>query len=299
MTQNESALSPLWVWIQAARPKTLWAAVTPVLVGTALAWHDDVFHPLAAVAALVGAIALQIGANFANDLYDFERGADTEERLGPLRVTQAGLVSPRGMRVALVFVMGLALAVGVYLVSRGGWPIVIVGLSSIAAAVMYTGGPFPYGYHALGEFFVFVFFGVVAVAGTFYVQALTVTMTSVLVSIPMGLLAMAILVVNNLRDIDTDRESGKRTLAVLLGRTGTRIEYLTIMILAGLAPVLLILLDLSGWGTLLASLAIVTAIPLMRTVCTATDGPVLNRVLAQTARTQLIYGILLSIGLNI
>ena len=186
-----------WIWSQAARPKTLWAAVTPVIVGTSLAWHDSAFHPLAAVAALLGALALQIAANFANDLYDFEHGADTAERLGPLRVTQAKLVTPGTMRRALGIVLGFAFAVGIYLVWRGGWPIVVVGLLSIGAAILYSGGPSPYGYHGLGELFVFVFFGIIAVTGTYYVQALTVNSTAVLLSVPVGLLAMAILVVNN------------------------------------------------------------------------------------------------------
>ena len=293
------APSRLSVWIQAARPKTLWAAVAPVLVGTALAWRDGAFHPLAAAAALLGALALQVAANFANDLYDFERGADTEERTGPLRVTQAGLVSPSAMRRALIAALACAFLIGVYLVVRGGWPIVAIGLSSILATIFYTGGPRPYGYMGLGEIFVFLFFGVIAVTGTYYVQSLTVTPTAIILSLSMGFLSVAILVVNNLRDIDTDRQSGKKTLAVRLGQKGARLELATMFVCAALVPALLAGLELCGYGVLLATLAMIGAIPLMRTVCRTNDGPVMNRVLAQTARLQLIYAVSLAVGVNL
>ncbi|MBD3299665.1 MAG: 1,4-dihydroxy-2-naphthoate polyprenyltransferase, partial [candidate division Zixibacteria bacterium] len=233
---NDAPATPsrAWVWLQASRPKTLWAAVSPVLVGTSLAWRDGGFHLWAAIGAVVGAILLQIAANFSNDLFDFQRGVDTSERLGPLRVTQAGYVTPTQMRRALFTVIGLSVIVGVLLIWRGGWPILAIGVLGIVAAILYTGGPFPYGYRGLGELFVFIFFGVAAVVGTYYVQTLTVTMTAVLLSIPMGLLAVAILVVNNLRDIDTDRQTGKRTLAVILGRSGARMEYAVVVIAAAL-----------------------------------------------------------------
>lgn len=252
-----------------------------------------------ALAALAGGVLLQIAANFANDLFDFERGADTEKRLGPLRVTHAGLVSPRAMRMALFITIAIAFAIGIYLVWRGGWPIVAIGLCSIVALILYTGGPFPYGYRGLGELFVLMFFGGAAVGGTYYVQALAITPAAIWVSVSMGCLAVAILVVNNLRDIDTDRAAGKRTLAVMLGRTGARVEYVFVMLVAAVVPVVLLLLHLSRAGVLLATVGALLAVPLIRTAYRATDGPTLNNVLAQTARLQLLYGILLSIGLNL
>lgn len=294
-----TSVSRVSIWIQAARPKTLWAAVAPVLVGTALAWRDEEFHPLAAIGALLGALALQIAANFANDLYDYEHGADTHGRIGPLRVTQAGLVTPLAMRLALTTALGFAFLVGVFLVVRAGWPIAVVGLSSIVASILYTGGPRPYGYIGLGEAFVFLFFGVAAVNGTYYVQALTVSTAAVVLSFSMGFLAVAILVVNNLRDIDTDRQAGKKTLAVRLGHRGARIELVGVFALAALMPFVVVLLGFCGPGTLLASLAMAGAIPLLRTVYRTSDGPAMNQVLAQTARLQLVYAILLAIGINL
>lgn len=291
--------SRLLVWIHAARPKTLWTSIAPVLVGTALAYRDGSFHSLAACAALLGALALQIAANLANDLYDFERGADTEERIGPLRVTQAGLVSPRAMRIALISVIGFAFLLGVYLVVRGGWPVVAIGLSSILAAILYTGGPRPYGYLGLGEVFVFIFFGVIAVTGTYYVQTLAFTTTAFVLSLPMGFLSVAILVVNNLRDIDTDTRTGKKTLAVRLGHNGARIELAIMFVCAALVPLILIVSNLSRMGVLAASFAMIGAIPLMKTVYRTNEGPVMNQVLAQTARLQLIYAVILSAGINL
>ncbi len=248
---------------------------------------------------MFGALALQIAANFANDLYDFERGADTEERIGPLRVTQAGLVSPSQMRIALAIAIGIAFLIGVYLVVHAGWPIVAIGLSSILATIFYTGGPRPYGYIGLGELFVFIFFGVVAVTGTYYVQALTLTWTAVILSLPMGFLSVAILVVNNLRDIDTDRRTGKKTLAVRLGPSGARRELAVMFIGAALVPILLIELKLCDLGALGAMFTMIGAVPLMKTVYRTNDGPTMNRVLAQTARLQLIYAIILSVGVNL
>ncbi|GAB4327694.1 MAG: 1,4-dihydroxy-2-naphthoate polyprenyltransferase [Candidatus Zixiibacteriota bacterium] len=299
MTETPNQPSRVWVWLQAARPKTLWAAVSSVLVGTSLAWRDGGFHLWAALGAVAGAVLLQIAANFANDLFDFERGADTHERLGPLRVTQAGFVTPGGMRRALFTVIGAAMMIGLLLIWRGGWPILAIGVLGIVAAILYTGGPYPYGYHGLGEVFVFIFFGLAAVIGTYYVQTLTITMTAVLLSIPMGLLAVAILVVNNLRDIDTDRRSGKRTLAVLLGREGTRIEYATVVIVSALVPVIILGVGLSSAGVLLASACLLPAWRLIRMVFTTTDGPTMNTILARTAQLQIVFGILLAIGLNL
>lgn len=287
------------MWIQAARPRTLWAAITPVIVGTSLALRDNAFHAGAAVAALLGSVAIQIGTNFANDYFDWKHGADTHERLGPVRVTQAGLVSPERMRLAIWIVFGLALLDGSFLVWRAGWPILAAGLLSIAAGVLYTGGPFPFGYHALGDAFVFVFFGIVAVCGTYYAQALNFNLTVFLLSVPVGLLATAILVVNNLRDIDTDRATGKTTLAVCLGPSGARWEFALLWVAIALIPVLLVLTHVCRAGVLLASVAALVSIPLVRTVFRHTDGPTLNGALADTAKLQLLYGCLLAIGLQL
>lgn len=295
-TAPPTALS---IWVQAARPKTLWAGVTPVLVGISLAWRDGAFHIMSAVAALLGALALQVAANFANDLYDHKHGVDRPDRIGPLRVTQAGLVTPAAMRNALLMALAFAFLIGIYLVVRGGWPIVAIGLSSIIATILYTGGPRPYGHLGLGELFVFVFFGIIAVCGTYYVQSLTLSTAAAVLSIPMGLLAVAILVVNNLRDIETDRRSGKRTLAVRLGVKGARWEFIAALALAGIVPPLMVVLRLSGAGVLLGTVAILFSIPLIRIVYRSTEGPVLNRALASTARLQLVYGILVGIGVNL
>ncbi len=287
------------VWVHAARPRTLWAGITPVIVGSSLAWRDHVFHAGVALAALIGAVAIQIGTNLANDYYDWKRGADTVRRIGPLRVTQAGLVTPSRVRLAMWIVFGFAILDGAYLVWHAGWPILVAGLLSVAAGVLYTGGPFPIGYHGLGDLFVFLFFGVVAVCGTYYAMALQLTWTALWLSVPMGLLATAILVVNNLRDIDTDREAGKRTLAVRLGRAGTRREFAILLLLITCIPVILVLTGICRAGTLLATVGMLASIPLLRTVFNQTDGPALNRALADTARLQLIYGCLLAIGLQL
>jgi 1,4-dihydroxy-2-naphthoate octaprenyltransferase len=220
-----TTLSPLQVWMLAARPKTLPAAAAPVIVGSAAAFVDGAFQPLPALAALLAALLLQIGANLANDVFDFHKGADTQERLGPVRVTQSGMLSPEQVMGGMWVTFGLAALLGLYLAWVGGWPIILIGVASIAAAILYTGGPFPFGYYGLGDLFVFIFFGLVAVCGTYYIQVAALTPLAIWSSIPMGLLITAILVVNNLRDIDTDRQAGKRTLAVRLGTEGARWEY--------------------------------------------------------------------------
>jgi 1,4-dihydroxy-2-naphthoate octaprenyltransferase len=270
-----------------------------VIVGTSLAFRDGFFHIGAAMAALLGAVAIQVGTNLANDYFDWKHGADTQARLGPLRVTQAGLVTPARMRLAMWAVFGFAILDGAFLVWRGGWPVLVAGLLSVAAGVLYTGGPFPLAYHGLGDIFVLLFFGIVAVCGTYYVQALKLNLLVLLLSIPIGLLATAILVVNNLRDIDTDRATGKMTLAVRLGRTGARWEFAVIFIAIALVPALLVLTHSCRPGVLLASAAMLVSIPLLRTVFRHTDGPTLNHALADTARLQLIYGCLLAVGLQL
>jgi len=288
---------PARVWFMAARPATLPAAVAPVLVGAAVAFRAAHFRALPFLAALVAAVLIQIGANFANDLFDFRKGADTTERLGPTRVTQSGLVSPRGVAYATALAFGLAALIGLYLVLVGGWPILIVGLASILAAICYTGGPYPLGYHGLGDVFVFVFFGIVAVVGTYYVQAGALSLPAVVAAVPMGLLITAILVVNNVRDIDTDRLAGKRTTAVRMGRRRTRIYYTVLVAGSYLFPVILWLMGAASWLFWLPALTAPLALRLARTVATREDGPSLNKALKGTGVMQLLFGILFSLGL--
>jgi 1,4-dihydroxy-2-naphthoate octaprenyltransferase len=289
-------LSTLRLWVVAARPRTLPAAVAPVLVGTALAGTEDVFHPLRFVAALVGSIFIQIGTNLSNDYSDARRGADTEDRLGPVRVTAGGLMPPRTVLVGTYVAFGIAVAAGAYLTAVAGWQLLVVGVASILAGVLYTGGPRPYGYEGLGELFVFLFFGVVAVVGSYYVQTEDLRWEAFALSVPVGLLASAILVVNNVRDIDTDRRAGKRTLAVKLGRDAARRLYAAMLALSFAAPVAIWLAGgLSAWLLLsLASLPL--ALPLNRTVGSRTDGPALNGALAGTGRLLAVFSLLLAAG---
>ncbi|MGO9787980.1 MAG: 1,4-dihydroxy-2-naphthoate polyprenyltransferase [Solirubrobacteraceae bacterium] len=285
------------IWVMAARLRTLPAAAAPVLVGTALAGFEHVFHPLRFIAALLGALFIQIGTNLSNDYSDARRGADTEDRLGPVRVTAGGLVPPKQVLIATYVTFGLAVLAGAYLIAVAGWLLLLVGAASILAGVLYTGGPKPYGYEGLGELFVFLFFGVVAVAGSYFVQVKHLQWEAFALSVPVGLLAAAILVVNNVRDIDTDRRSGKRTLAVRIGRERTRILYAAM--LAGaylLAPVTWLFGALSAW-LLLAWLSAPLAIGLVLIVNARTDGPSLNQALAKTGMLQLAFCALLSAGL--
>jgi 1,4-dihydroxy-2-naphthoate octaprenyltransferase len=283
-------------WLLAARPKTLPAAAVPVMVGTAVAISERVFNPGPALAALLGALLIQIGTNLANDVFDYKKGADTTARLGPLRVTQAGLLSPGQVLAGMWLTFGLAALIGVYLVVVGGWPIVAIGLLSIASGLAYTGGPFPLGYNGLGDLFVFIFFGLVAVCGTYYVQAGMVSTVAWWAAVPVGLLATAILVVNNLRDIDTDRAAGKKTLAVRFGARGAQIEYILLLAGAYLVPLLMWLTSVSSAWTLLAWLSLPLVWPLVRLILHEKGRP-LNQALAGTARLELVYGLLFSAGL--
>ena len=289
-------IAPWRAWVMAARPKTLPAAVAPVIVGSALAGADGAFAPLPALAALTGALLLQIGVNLANDYADYVRGADTPDRQGPLRAAASGLISLADLRRGIVLVFALAAGVGLYLIAVGGWPILVLGVAAILAALAYTGGPFPLGYHGLGDLFVFLFFGLAAVGGTYYVQALTLTAPVLAAAVALGALITAILVVNNLRDIETDAQAGKRTLAVMLGPTGTRLEYAALLVLAYAVPLLFWLLDWASAWALLPWLTLPLALRLTRTLYTTT-GPALNKTLADTAQLALIFGLLFALGL--
>ena len=289
--------SAVHIWVMAARVRTLPAAIAPVLVGTSLALGNGHFDPFAFVAALLGAIFIQVGTNLSNDYSDARRGADTEDRLGPVRVTAGGLVPPSQVLLATYVTFGLAVLCGVYLVAVAGWGLIAVGAASILAGVLYTGGPRPYGYEGLGELFVFLFFGIVAVTGSYYVQVQRLPWQAFACAVPVGLLASAILVVNNVRDIDTDRRAGKRTLAVRLGRQRTRTLYTAMLAVAfACAPLPWLLGSMSAW-LLLPWAAIPLAVSLTRVVRTRLDGSSLNGALARTGLLQLLFCLLFSAGI--
>jgi 1,4-dihydroxy-2-naphthoate octaprenyltransferase len=289
-------LTPLQIWLAASRPKTLPAAAAPVVAASALAWHDGVFRPGPALACLLTALLLQIAANLANDLFDFQHGTDTPERLGPLRVTQAGLLTSHQVKMGLAVCFIVSGLLGVYVAYASSWHILLIGILAIIAALAYSGGPLPYGYYGLGELGVFLFFGLAAVCGTYYGQAVTLTPAVFMIAAAMGFLSTAILVVNNLRDIDTDKAGGKKTLSVLLGRMYTKYEY---CIMVGLAFVIPVMLWVFGYASLWALLAYLS-LPFAIKACVHVNqmtGRALNAVLAETGRLELIFAILLGLGL--
>jgi 1,4-dihydroxy-2-naphthoate polyprenyltransferase len=289
--------SAVHIWVMAARVRTLPAAIAPVLVGTSLALGAGHFDALAFVAALLGAVFIQVGTNLSNDYSDARRGADADDRLGPVRVTAGGLVPPRQVLIATYVTFGLAVGCGAYLIAVAGWELLAVGAASILAGVLYTGGPRPYGYEGLGELFVFLFFGIVAVAGSYFVQVQELPWQPFVCAVPVGLLASAILVVNNVRDIDTDRRAGKRTLAVRLGRERTRVLYTAMLVVAfATAPLPWLAGSMTAW-LLLPWAAIPLAVSLAKVVRTRLDGPSLNGALARTGLLQLVFCLLFSAGI--
>ncbi len=288
--------SRIQIFLMAIRPKTLGAAVAPVLIGSAMAYRDGGSHAAMAFFCLLGALLIQIGTNLANDYYDFKKGADNAERLGPVRVTQAGFVSPETMKRAYIAAFALAVLAGIPLVWRGGWPIVFLGFASVAAGILYTYGPFALAYTGLGDIFVVVFFGPVAVGGTYYLQCLTLSPLVLLAGLGPGLIATGLLAVNNLRDIDGDRNVNKRTLAVRFGVTFARIEYLLCLLIPALLPFVLVFLTKAHHYALFASLVFLIGLPALRTVWTSRDGQQLNQVLATTGQLLLLYSVLFSVG---
>ena len=264
----------------------------PVLMGTVMALDDGLSHWPSATLALFGALSIQIGTNLANDYSDFAKGADTHERKGPVRVTQAGLLSPRAVILGAATMFGLAASSGLYLVARGGWPVLVIGVLSIVSGILYTGGPRPLGYLGLGDLFVLIFFGPVAVAGTYYVQALDVTWIVIVVGFAPGLLSVALLSVNNLRDIDEDRAVGKRTLAVRFGVGFARWEYIVCVVAAASIPAVLhAITGMRAW-TLACLLIIGAALPIFRSLLSGTNGRGLIPLLGDTARLSILYCIL-------
>lgn len=300
MTTSTASITPrpgsVGAFLLASRPATLSAAIVPVAVGTACAFASGGFSLGPALAALFGACFIQIGTNFANDVFDYEKGADTEERVGPLRAAQAGLLTPRALRAAMVVAFGLATVSGVYLTWVAGPAIVAIGIASIASGIAYTGGPYPLGYNGLGDLFVMVFFGFVAVCGTAFVQMGTVPPLAIFASIPVGALATAIIVVNNLRDAEGDAKVGKRTLAVRIGPRAAQTEYALLLAAAYAVPVVMLLLGRSGLAVLLPLLSAPLALPLLRSI-RSDRGSALNSTLVGTAKLLLVHGVLFAAGL--
>lgn len=288
----------LRAWILALRPATLPLAAAPVLVGAAICHRQGVVRPIALIAAGLGAMLLQIGSNLANDVFDYEKGADTEDRLGPTRATQAGLLTPSAVKKGMGVVFALAVLIGAYLIAVGGWPILAIGLLSIVSAIAYTGGPYPLGYHGLGDVFVLAFFGFAAVCGTTLVGSGTVPVIAVLSALPVGALATAVLVVNNVRDHETDVRAGKRTLVVRFGRTFGVVEYALLLLAAYAVPVVLVVRGLAGNFALLPIATIGIA---GRLLIALRDerGKALNPRLAGTAKLTLLFSVLFAVGLAI
>lgn len=286
MTNN---LSQFKIWLEASRPKTLAAALAPVLIGAGLAYRDEAFNITTTLVTLLAAALIQIGTNFANDYYDFIKGADTDERIGFTRATAIGLVKADTMKFATLLTMALAFVVGLYLVWVGGWIILLIGMLSIIFGIAYTGGPFPLGYNGLGDLFVFIFFGVIAVTGTYYLNTGEWSLIAMLASIPVGALSVNILVVNNLRDVEQDKKVGKRTLGVLFGDQALKLEYLTMVLLAFAVPLYLTLIEDFGMALTAILILLPIAAKLVWNIWTISEKPKLNAVLERTAQFLAVY----------
>lgn len=284
-------------WLRAARPQTLAAALVPVMTGAALAYGDGLFRWDTSLVALFCAFGIQVGTNFANDYFDFIKGADTPDRIGFERATASGLIQPRQMRRAVIIVMLISFIAGLYLVWVGGWIILVVGLLSLLFGILYTGGPYPLGYNGLGDIFVFIFFGIVAVTATYYVNALHWSMDSLIASFPIGALCVNILVVNNLRDVEQDAVSGKRTLGVMFGENWLKAEYILMVAMAYLVPFFMYF----GYGypktIFLPALSLPFAALLVRQILFNQDKRLLNKTLERTSQLMILYGVLFAAGI--
>ncbi len=290
--------SKLQSWILASRPRTLLAAVVPVIVGSALAISEGKFIFIYSFVALLCSTLIQVGTNFTNDLYDFHKGADNEKRKGPVRVLASGLISVKEMKLGIIFVFGIAFLLGLYLVNEAGVIILVVGIFSIIAGIAYTAGPFPLAYNGLGDVFVFLFFGIVGTVFTYYLHSRTINLISILASIPVGALITNILVINNFRDIEEDKAANKKTLAVLLGRTFTKYQFIFLLILSFVIPALLYLFFQFNVIIFLPYLSLPLAIKLIKMLYTF-DGIQLNKTLELTAKFSALFGILFAIGITL
>ncbi len=289
-------LSQIQIWLLAIRPKTLPAAIAPVIIGTAMAFGDGLHHFPSAGLALCAALLIQIGTNLANDYFDYIKGTDTPERIGPVRVTQSGLIKPTIIKRAFFFVFLSALAITVTLLQRAGWPILVIGILSVLSGLFYTAGPRPLGYMGLGEIFVFIFFGPVAVTGTYYIQSLEINLAVILAGLAPGLLSSAILIVNNIRDIEGDAKANKRTLAVRFGRRFAQLEYMIVSLLAFLTPVIVFLLTEDHQNILYSVFLCLLLTPSIQMICCHQDGASLNLALSYTAKILIIYSLSFSLG---
>jgi 1,4-dihydroxy-2-naphthoate octaprenyltransferase len=288
--------SKLKIWLNSCRPKTLTASISPVLIGGAMAFKDGDINPVILALTFAAALLIQIGTNLANDYYDFVKGADTKTRVGPTRATQAGLVTPNQMKFAFLLTFALAAACGLYLVYVGGIPILTIGLISIICGILYTAGPLPLAYYGLGDIFVLIFFGPVAVAGTYYLQTRSINSTVIISGLAPGLISVAILTVNNLRDITTDKAANKKTLAVRFGPRFAIAEYVTSIIAACLIPAVLCLIQKSNYWCMISTLTLLFAIYPMKTILSKPSADTLNQMLATTGKLLIIYSVLFSIG---
>jgi len=299
MAETGQQISPtkLQAWWLASRPKTLPAAMMPVIIGSAMAYDHGQFLLGPALAALICALLIQVATNFSNDLVDFQTGSDTGERLGPARAVASKWISESEMFYGTLLTLLLTVPFGLYLIYKAGFVVLVIGLVSILAGIAYTAGPYPLAYNGLGDIFVFIFFGLVATAGTYYVQATSINWYVILGAIPAGALTTNLLVVNNYRDIDTDRKTGKRTLATILGKRGTKVEFVLLLILSYVIPFILYSLYKSSFIILLPLLSLPLAARLVWQLFSGFTGKALNKTLAHTARFALIYGILFSLGI--
>jgi 1,4-dihydroxy-2-naphthoate octaprenyltransferase len=300
MMAGEAPVSiPKWrIWWLASRPKTLSAAIAPVLVGSAVAYSESGFDFIAALAALLVGLLIQVGTNFYNDYADFKRGADTAERLGPMRVTQSGLLAPQTVRWAAILTFTMAGLIGVYLIWLAGWPVALIGLAAILAGLAYTAGPWPLAYNGLGDLFAWIFFGFVAVCGTAYVQLRQVPFLGWMGGLAIGAMITALLAVNNIRDIETDRSAGRRTIPVVFGRSGGMLEYGFCLFVAYMTPLYIFVTFRQHLWHLLPILTLPEAIRLFRFI-QVTEGRNLNKALAGTARLVLWYGVFMAVGISL
>lgn len=283
-------------WLSASRPKTLAASLVPVFTGASVAWNDQLFRTDTTLVALFCAVTIQIGTNFANDYYDFIKGADTNERLGFERATASGLISPVAMRNATFAAMLIAFLAGLYLVWVGGWIILVIGILSLLFGILYTGGPYPLGYNGLGDIFVFIFFGIIAVTTTYYVNSLQWSAISLWASVPVGALCVNILVVNNLRDIEQDRTASKRTLGVIFGEKALKVEYSSMLFVSYASLACIHLFTAISYWIYLPLLVVPMALKLNHTIWSNTNKRLLNDTLGKTARFMMLFGLLLSVA---
>lgn len=296
LSSQTNTITKLDAWILASRPRTLAAAIVPVIIGTSIAIHDGKFNTLSALLAMICALLIQVGTNFVNDLFDFLNGADKEDRLGPQRAVASGIISTKEMRLGIYLTFGLCFLLGLYLVYTAGMFILFIGVISILAGIAYTAGPFPLAYNGLGDIAVFIFFGFVGTVGTYYVQAHEITAMSFWSSVPVGALITNILVVNNYRDREEDRSNGKNTLVVIFGEQFGRFQYLFFMVISYSILLVVYFTFKNSLVVFLPLLSLPLAIRLIKMIYTL-RGSELNKTLELTAKLSALYGLLFAAGI--